>query len=97
VLRRTRTPTLRSALLHHHARGVDALASALLDTTSGVPHPELTTRLAANQVLTVLQVLANANQRRIDEGRSADELAPLALAEADHAFELLRSGLTPYS
>lgn len=91
------TPTLRSALLHYHARGVDALASALLDTTRDVPHPELTARLAASQVLTVLQVLANANQRRIDEGRSADALAPAALAEADHTFELLRGGLTPYA
>jgi AcrR family transcriptional regulator len=91
------TPALRSALLHYHARGVDALTSALLGTTRDVPHPELTARLAAGQVLTVLRELANTNQRRIGEGRSADALAPFALAEADHAFELLRSGLTPYA
>jgi hypothetical protein len=48
-------------------------------------------------VLTVLHELANANQRRINEGCRADVLAPTALAEADHAFELLRSGLTPYT
>src|SRR4051794_3660626 len=56
------TPTLRSALLHYHTRGVDALTSALLETTGGVAHPELTARVAAGQVLTVLQELANANQ-----------------------------------
>jgi hypothetical protein len=27
----------------------------------------------------------------------ADELSPVALAEAAHAFDLLRSGLTPYA
>jgi AcrR family transcriptional regulator len=91
------TPALRSALLHYHARGVDALTSALLDTTTDVPHPELTARLAASQVQTVLRELANANQRRINAGLSADALAPVALAEADHAFELLRGGLTPYT
>ncbi|GAA5126186.1 TetR/AcrR family transcriptional regulator [Pseudonocardia adelaidensis] len=91
------TPTLRSALLHYHARSVDALTSALLETTDGVAHQELTARLGASQVLTVLQELANTNQRRINEGRSADELASLALAEADHAFDLLRNGLAPYA
>jgi AcrR family transcriptional regulator len=91
------TPTLSTALLRYHARGVDALTSALLEAKPGAPHPELTARLAASQVITVLQVLANANQRRINGGRSADELAPVALAEADHAFELLRKGLTPYT
>jgi AcrR family transcriptional regulator len=91
------TPTLSTALLRYHARGVDALTSALLDTTRNSPHPELTARLAAGQVLTVLRELATANQRRINDGHSADVLAPVALAEADHAFELLREGLTPYT
>jgi AcrR family transcriptional regulator len=91
------TPTLSTALLRYHARGVEALSSALLETTRDAPHPELTARLAASQVITVLRELANANQRRINEGRSADELAPIAIAEADHAFELLREGLTPYA
>jgi AcrR family transcriptional regulator len=91
------TPALRSALLRYHARGVDALTAALLGAAHEAPHPELTARLGASQVLTVLRELANANQRRISAGRSADELAPVALAEADHAFGLLRGGLTPYA
>lgn len=91
------TPALRSALLRYLARGVDALASALLEANDGVAHPELTARLAASQVLTVQRELANANQRRIIEGDTADALAPLALAEADHAFGLLRHGLAPYA
>jgi AcrR family transcriptional regulator len=91
------TPTLSTAVLRYHARGMEALASALLATTRDVPHPELTARLAAGQVLTVLQELATSNQDRIAGGRSADELAPVALAEADHAFDLLRGGLAPYA
>lgn len=91
------TPALNTALQRYHARSVDALTSALLETSRGVPHPELTARLAAIQVVAVLQELASANQRRIVGGRSAEELAPTALAEADHAFGLLRGGLTPYA
>jgi len=91
------TPALTAALVRYHARGVAALESALLGTTGDVPHRELTARLAASQVTTALQELANTNQRRIVGGRSAEELAPTALAEADHAFELLGAGLRPYA
>jgi hypothetical protein len=56
-----------------------------------------TAGLAASQIFVVLRELADANQRRIIDSRSADELAPVALAEADHAFRLLRGGLTPYA
>ncbi|TWF76795.1 hypothetical protein FHX44_112690 [Pseudonocardia hierapolitana] len=76
---------------------MEALASALLESTGGAPHPELTARLAAGQIFTVLRELADANQRRITAGRSAAALTPVALAEADHAFRLLRGGLTPYA
>jgi AcrR family transcriptional regulator len=87
------TPALRAALLRYQSRGVDALASALLETTGGVPQPGLTARLAACQILAVLRELAHTNQCRISEGQSADELAPLASEEAEHAFALLRTGL----
>ena len=33
---------------------------------------------------------------RIAAGRTADDLAEEALAEADHAFALLGTGLAPY-
>jgi AcrR family transcriptional regulator len=91
------TPTLRAALLRYQAASVDALAAALLDAAPQAPQPELTARLAANQVQSVLRELADANQQRITAGSSAEELAPLAREEADHAFTLLRAGLTPYT
>jgi AcrR family transcriptional regulator len=91
------TPTLRGAMLQYQTRGEDALTSALLEATPVGPQRELTARLAACQVLTVHRELAHANQIRIHAGRSADDLAPEALAEADHAFTLLRGGLTAYA
>jgi AcrR family transcriptional regulator len=91
------TPTLSGAVLQYQARGEDALASALLDATPPGAQRVLTARLAACQVLAVRQTLAHTNQQRISSGHSADELAPLATAEADHAFTLLRGGLTAYA
>lgn len=91
------TPALSTALQRYHARSVEALTSALLGAAREAPHPELTARLAASQIFVVLRELADANQRRVIAGQSADALAPAALAEADHAFDLLRGGLAPYA
>jgi AcrR family transcriptional regulator len=91
------TPALSTALLHYHGRSVEALASALHGATGGAPHPELTARVAAGQIFLVLRELAEANQRRITAGQTAAALTPVALDEADHAFRLLRGGLTPYA
>jgi AcrR family transcriptional regulator len=91
------TPALRAALLRYQAGSVDTLAAALLPTTRAVPQPELTARLAANQIQAVLRERAHGNQQRIAAGRSADELAPLAREEADLAFRLLRGGLAEYA
>ena len=89
------TPALSAALVRYHARGEDALADAL---SEAVPDggSALTARLAAGQILSVLRTLAHANQSRIAAGTAADVVAPEALAEADHAFALLGSGLAPY-
>jgi AcrR family transcriptional regulator len=91
------TPALSTALQRYHARSVEALTSALLGAAREAPHPELTARLAASQIFVVLRELADANQRRVIAGQSADALAPAALAKADHAFDLLRGGLAPYA
>lgn len=91
------TPALSTALQRYHARSVEALTSALLGAAREAPHQELTARLAASQIFVVLRELADANQRRVIAGQSADALAPAALAEADHAFDLLRGGLAPYA
>ena len=74
------------------ARG--ARAGPALDGTE--ERRRLTARLAAGQILVVLRTLGHENQMRIAAGRGADDLAEAALAEADHAFALLASGLAPY-
>jgi hypothetical protein len=91
------TPALGGALVRYQTRGEQALTSALMETTATGPQPELTARLAAIQVLAVFRALADGNQRRISAGHRADELAPEAFAEADHAFDLLRGGLAAYA
>lgn len=91
------TPSLRGALLQYQTSGEHALASALLDATPPGPHRALTARLAACQILAVLRELGHANQTRISEGQPADDMAEQAVAEADHAFALLREGLTTYA
>jgi AcrR family transcriptional regulator len=90
------TPSLSSALVRYQSGGEDALASALHAAAPAVARPELTARLAAGQILIALRTLAHANQTRIAAGRAADDLAAEATAEADQAFELLRTGLKPY-
>jgi AcrR family transcriptional regulator len=87
------TPALNAAVVRYQARGEQALSAALQDAT---PQPELTARLAAGQIQLTLRTLAHANQLRIAAGATADELAATALAEAEQAFELLRTGLAPY-
>ncbi|TQM06237.1 TetR/AcrR family transcriptional regulator [Pseudonocardia kunmingensis] len=91
------TPALRATLLRYQVRSVESLASALLTAAPQAPHPQLTARLAANQIQAVLRELADDNQQRIAAGTNAEDLAPVARAEADHAFTLLRAGLTPYA
>jgi AcrR family transcriptional regulator len=86
------TPALSAALVRYQARGERALAVAL----DGTEEPSLTAWLAAGQILVVLRTLGHTNQMRIAAGRSADDLAEEALAEADHAFALLGTGLAPY-
>jgi AcrR family transcriptional regulator len=88
------TPSLASAMLGYLARGETLLAAALHESA---PHEDpLTARVAASQISAVRKALAQANQARIVAGRTADELAPAALAEAEHAFDMLTGGLVPY-
>jgi hypothetical protein len=43
-------------------------------------------------VITTERILASVNWQRIVAGRSADEVHPEAVADADHAYALLREG-----
>ncbi len=93
----TESPALESAVVRYVSMGEAALTAALLEATpTGSPFAEATARLAAGQILLVQRTLAQANQAHIMGGMSADDRAPDALAEADHAFDLLRGGLAPY-
>jgi AcrR family transcriptional regulator len=91
------TPALTAALTRYLGRSEDALAAALREATPlEVPRAEQTARLAACQIAAVLRVLAHENQIRISAGQTADARAADAVAEANHAFDLLRGGLEPY-
>jgi hypothetical protein len=54
----------------------------------------ITAALLAGQVIATQRILATENRRRIVSGRSADEVRPEAVADADLAFALLRHGPT---
>lgn len=85
-------PTLSVRLLRFAAGRAEALAAALAEETGGSPD-DLTVRVVAHQVTTTLRVLSEENIRRIAEGAVADELHPLAVAAAERAFDMLRSGI----
>ncbi|MCW0212963.1 MAG: TetR/AcrR family transcriptional regulator [Pseudonocardia sp.] len=84
------SPTLSVRLLAFAARRADALAGALAE---GAGPGELTSRVAAHQVTATLRVLADENVRRIAGGESSDEFHHDAVAAAERAFEMLRTGL----
>jgi hypothetical protein len=91
------TPALASALSRYQTRSEEALAAALQEATpADDPQPERVARLAAAQIIAICNTLGRANQERIAAGQTADAIAPDALAEADRAHQLLRSGLQPY-
>ncbi|MFE5539895.1 TetR/AcrR family transcriptional regulator [Streptomyces sp. NPDC056492] len=83
------TASLSERLLRYAERSIAALAEALEET--GVD--ELTARLAAVQIVTVLRTLADRNSDQVQAGRPADDVYPEAVAAADRAFRLLGTGL----
>ncbi|MFJ8159874.1 TetR/AcrR family transcriptional regulator [Streptomyces sp. NPDC096136] len=83
------TASLSERLLRYAGRGIAALAGALEEAGAD----ELTARLAAVQIVTVLRALADRNSEQVQAGRPADEVYPEAVAAADRAFRLLGTGL----
>ena len=53
---------------------------------------DITARLLAAQVLVIRRVLARANWQKLMAGRTAVDVRPEAVADADRAFALLRDG-----
>ncbi|MEN3615684.1 TetR/AcrR family transcriptional regulator [Plantactinospora sp. ZYX-F-223] len=78
------TPSLAGRVARYMLDDEEALAGAL---GSGIE-----ARLRAAQVLAVQRVLARANWQKIADGRSARDVHPEAVADADQAFAQLRSG-----
>ncbi|MER7760980.1 TetR family transcriptional regulator [Streptomyces sp. NPDC097619] len=76
------TPSLAGRLARYRMEDEEALTEAL---GGGVR-----AHLQAAQVLAVQQVLARTNWRRIADGRTADEVHPEAVTDADGAFDRLR-------
>lgn len=85
------TASLTERLTRYQRRSAALLAEALQETGAD----EITARLAAEQIVTVLRVLAERNSRRLQDGQQVDEVYPEAVAESDHAFRLLAQGLAP--
>ncbi|HEX2316262.1 MAG TPA: TetR family transcriptional regulator [Thermomonospora sp.] len=82
------TPSLVARLWFYMAQDEELLAEALAEAAE-----PLTARLLAGQILAVQRVLARDTWRRLVDGRTADELHPEAVAAAERAFGLLRSGV----
>ena len=78
------TPSLAGRLTQYMLDDEEALAGAL--------GPGIEARLQAAQVLAVQRVLARTNWQKIVSGRTARDVHPEAVADADHAFAQLRSG-----
>jgi hypothetical protein len=78
------TPSLAGRLTQYTLDDEDALA-AVLDGGIGA-------RLQAAQVIAVQRVLARTNWQKIADGRTAHDVQPEAIADADQAFSQLRHG-----
>jgi AcrR family transcriptional regulator len=78
------TPSLAGRLNQYTLDDEEALAAAL--------GGDITARLLAAQVLVVRRVLARANWQKVAAGRTAADVHPEAVADADRAFALLQDG-----
>jgi AcrR family transcriptional regulator len=78
------TPSLAGRLVQYTLDNEEALAAAL--------GGDIAARLQAAQVIAVQRVLARTTWRKLVAGRTADEVHPEAVADADRAFALLRTG-----
>jgi AcrR family transcriptional regulator len=91
-----RNPALANGLQAVHRRGADALAAALMRSSHNTAVELLTARLAAGQIMSTQQLLAEDNLRHLTEGQSTDARFPVAVAAAEHGFALLGGGLAAH-
>ena len=76
------TPSLAGRLTQYLLEDEEALAGAL--------GPGIEARLGAAQILAIQRVLARTNWQKIADGRTARDVHPEAVADADRAFAQLR-------
>jgi hypothetical protein len=76
------TPSLAGRLTRYQLEDEEAPADALGEG--------IRARLLAAQILAVQRVLARTNWQRIADGRTAHDVHPEAVADAEQAFEQLR-------
>ncbi|MCC3775406.1 TetR/AcrR family transcriptional regulator [Streptomyces sp. UNOB3_S3] len=88
------TPSLLARLVRYAERDEELLAGALVETGGGDDGRDaLIAGLAAAQIITVHQRLAQENWRKLAEGRAIGDALVEAHADADRAFDLLGAGL----
>ncbi|MGC0418296.1 TetR family transcriptional regulator [Embleya sp. AB8] len=85
------TPTLRHGAMAMRERN-EHLLVAEFERVVGRPG-DLACRLAASQILNVRQILVARTTERLAAGATADEVYPVAVAEAEAAFKQLAEGL----
>lgn len=81
------TPALTARLAQFLTSGEVALARTL------GPPQDLDARLAASAIIAVQRNLSEANWRALADGQTADQRHPMAVAEAERAFDLLAEGI----
>jgi AcrR family transcriptional regulator len=87
------TPSLMQRAYVFFARSEDFLAREFAGQTQGA---DIAAHVAAAQILSVRNVLVAENVRRLLDGESADAVYPDAVANAEHAFDVLEGGLGAY-
>jgi AcrR family transcriptional regulator len=86
------TPSLAGRLVRYTLDNEEALAAALGRESDRGIDSDIAARLLAAQVIAVQRVLARTTWRKLVAGRTADEVHPEAVADADRAFALLQRG-----
>lgn len=81
-------PSLTARAMTYAVGSAEALAAEL-------PLPDGTALVAAHQVVVTLRVLAEQNLRALAGGRTTEDVHPDAVAAANRAFTMLRTGIEP--
>ncbi|MGV4924109.1 TetR/AcrR family transcriptional regulator [Streptomyces sp. BHT-5-2] len=90
------TPSLTQRVYAFGMRGRELLAEALTDPSCTDGPEGHAARIAAGQIVGVREILVMENQQLLLGGATADAAYADAVARAEHAFDLLESGLRDF-